>query len=189
MPAKAPKRLALADVPRVPNVQADGVYRESAESRAAIAKRQLLAWMEAVSVCGPGATAYGRWRLKDRSGAKPDVLVSCCQRPGQGGWLPRYEDLVPDHNERLGPPFIAYPRPRWEPPGPAGFGFRWMVCFESIELYQPATADELKAAAERRRAKGAEKAAAVEAENARKLAELEEWTRRNVTPDLFPEES
>lgn len=61
---------------------------------------------------------------------------------------------------------------------PYQFGFRYMVRFHYLEEYEPRSAEELKAAAEKRRTKAI-------AENEKRIAAERELEKKNVTPSLF----
>lgn len=178
-----PCRMHKERKPRhVPNVQPVEEIRGRVEKRNEIRTAALMAYMEAVSRCGHYEGArYGRWRLKDRTGAQADRLVFVVMRPGVSGWRDRQgrtiEEIDSD-GERLGPPFEAYYRQLPGDTQPGGFGFRWMRNFESIEVPAVASAEKLHAAAQKRRDK----------ELARQKAEAErlaEWKRQNVPASLF----
>lgn len=154
--------------PAIPKVQSDALYRAAYESRRAIADRQLKAWFEAVSHCGPGATAYARWQIVDRLGELPDRFIYCCRRPHLQGWQPGPD--FPGSDERLGPDN----HPGYTVKGVTGYPYRFETRFNYIERYEPQSPEAMKAAAEKRRAKALEKAAA-DAER----------RRRFETPSLF----
>jgi hypothetical protein len=168
------KPLKLLTVPRTTAADCEANARDRRE----IANRQLMALSLAHSHCGFGHAAYGRWQMCDRTGALPDRFIYCCRKKGGSGWEPP-APAGGEWDERLGPPFRAYfyeGGPHKDDPG--GFGFRWECRFNYLEEYEPATADELKAALAKRKAKA-------EAENAARLAADAAWRRRNETPGLY----
>lgn len=164
----------------IPNVQPAEVYADGEATRRAVAGKHATELARAVSACGwfPGAT-YGRWTFRDRTGARPDVVVYRCYRPGVPRGHEEYAADFPGHAERLGPPFVAFYTNR---PGgddsPGGFGLRWESSWGSIEVPAVRTAAELRAAAEKRRAKAVARQAA-------DAAALAEWKRKNEPPSLF----
>lgn len=173
----------------VPNVQDLAEIEERVRVRQDIRRAALLAWTDAVSKCGHFAGArYGRWRLVDRTGARPDQLIYVVMRPGVSGWRDRQgrtvEDLDGDY-ETLGPPFLGFAPLGKDETAPHGFPFRWERRFEAIEVPEVMTAQELHDAARARR----EKALAKQETAA---ADLAAWKARNVPASLFadlPEES
>ena len=72
----------------VPKERTNEDFADSAATRQRIADEQAEMLAEAVRVCGPGATAYGRWEVKDRLGLEPDRIIYCCRRPEFVGWQP-----------------------------------------------------------------------------------------------------
>jgi hypothetical protein len=84
--------------------------RVAAEARAELER--------AAAACGPGKRAYGRWRVIDRMGREPDRVISCCREEGRPGWHPDGDAACPD--EKL----------------PDG-GFRYTLCFTSLQEYEP----------------------------------------------------
>lgn len=173
-------------VPRhVPNVRPLAEYQDAANTRNEVRKAALLAYLEAVAKCGHYQGArYARWRVKDRSGARPDRLIFVVMRPGLAGWRDRegrtVEEIDAD-GETLGPPFQGFePMGRGNEAAPYVFPFRWERRFEAIEVPEVTPAEQLHAAAEKRRAKELARQAA-EAE------QLEAWKMRNETPPLFGE--
>ncbi len=163
----------------IPNVQPAEAYQESEESRRAIAGVHAQHLARAVSACGwfPDAK-YARWTFKDRTGARPDVVVYKAYRPHTPRGPADYAAEFPGHDEKMGPPFLAFYTQKPGDTSPGGFGFRWESSFGSIEVPAVRTAAELQAAAEKRRGKALAQAEADAAEQAA-------WKARNVAPSLF----
>lgn len=163
----------------IPKVDRPESYAESERSRTEIRHAALREFMVAVSHCGAGATAYARIRYKDRTGREPDRVFYVCRRPTFRSWCMKdgrqVDEAFPQFvYEELPIPYCLYGG-RGQVIGP---GYRWENRFEFIHAPEVQSAEQLQAAAEKRRAKALAKQQA-EAER------LAEWKRRNVAPSLF----
>jgi hypothetical protein len=139
------------------------------EARARVARESRERMAEAVRACGPGATAYGVQVIEDRTGVEPIRRVYCCRRPEHKGWQPTVEVDPRD-------PANAMPPGPWAS-GQDAFGFviakdfgdlkagqvcrvsRYRTSLGQIEVYDPASEEELAEARAKREAKAVEREA------------------------------
>lgn len=164
----------------IPAVESDERYAERYAIRRRIADDAERELAEAITACGPGADAYGRWTLHDKLGLEPARVYYCCTRPEFAGWQPP----SPENDERI--PLdsvvlttlggIKYEARSLTINGVTHYPYRWTSYFGAITEYTPHTPEQMKAAAERRRDAAMAK---VEAEERAKREETERQ------PDLF----
>lgn len=141
---------------RLPVVHPDERYQENYAVRKKLADEARAELDAAIAACGPGADAYCRWTMTDKLGREPDRVFYGCRRNG-GTWEPR----PPEDNERIEQESVTLRTPYGTPyvisavtiKGVKYYPFRWELGFSALSDYRPKTAEQMKAAAEARRAK------------------------------------
>lgn len=160
----------------LPVVHPDERYQENYALRTRVADEARAELAAAIAACGPGAVGYCRWTLHDKLGIEPPRYFYGCRRPEHVGWQPR----PPDSDERVtaeGVTFVTesgirYPCSPLTIGGVTHYPYRWSLSFQAITAYNPQTPDQMKAAAERRRAAAiAKRAAERAAERAARAAD------------------
>lgn len=179
----------------LPVVQPDRVYESNYAMRKQIADAAARELAAAIDACGDGADSYGKHIVHDKLGVEATRSVYC--RRDDGVWSPP----SPSCEDRIFKQSVVVTTPsgiRYETHAvtvPAGqfaehavthLPRRYDVCTAifSMDGYKPRTPEQMKAAAERRRAKAQAEAEAQEAKEAeqRRAAAYRQ-------PSLFGDES
>lgn len=167
----------------LPVVQADERYVANYAARKAIADASRAELDAAIAACGDGAEQYGTHRVHDKLGIEPGRVIYCCRRDGTS-WDPPAPDLVdarirqrvaalvtPSGVKYEGHAVTIEKASQYHPYPVTHFLFRFDVSTVGLsDDYRPRTAEQLKAAAEARRAKAL----------AEQQAELDEEARRRA---------
>lgn len=151
----------------LPIVQPDAVYASNAAVRQAMVDETRAKLAAAIAACGEGADEYGEHSIHDKLGMEPERVIFCCKRDG-GDWDPPMPDVVEvrvlrQHAEfitrggvRYRSEAITIEHPSWAPDPVTRFHRRYeATTFAIRDDYRPRSAEQLKAAAEARRAKAA----------------------------------
>lgn len=171
----------------LPVVQPDRVYEENFAVRKQVADEAARELAAAIEACGPDAEAYCRWTQHDKLGIEPPRYFYGCRRDDGRGWQPE----PPENNERVMQDVVTFVTAsgiKYESHsltinGLTLYPYRWSTYFQALTEYKPRTPEQMKAAAEQRRAK-----AIAEAEAEQR--ELDEKRREAAhrQPSLFGDE-
>jgi hypothetical protein len=167
----------------LPVVQADERYEANYAARKAIADAARAELDAAIAACGGGAERYGTHRIHDKLGLEPARVIYCCRRD-DGPWEPPAPDLLDTRIRQrvailITPSGVKYEghavtiekASPYHPYPVTHFLFRYDVSTVGLsDDYRPRTPEQLKAAAEQRRAKAV----------AKEQAELDEEARRRA---------
>lgn len=140
----------------LPVVHPDERYEENYATRKRVADAARAELDAAIAACGPDAEAYCRWTVHDKLGLEPDRVFYGCRRPEHVGWKPdppeSDERIVQDVVMVVTPSGIKYETRSLTINGVTHYPYRWGTSFQAISEYRPQTPEQMKAAAERRRA-------------------------------------
>ena len=141
---------------------------ERAADRQAIADEENQKIQSAIEACGPGATAYGYYKLVDKLGIEPPRISWACRRPEHLGWQPKPpKELTTKrmtHEQHAG----------YEYQGGVFYPMRYSCYFGYLQDYKPHTAEQLAAA----RVKRVQK----------EIDEVERKRAESLFPQMFDEE-
>lgn len=156
----------------LPVVQPDEVYAENAALRRRIADEQRAELDAAIAAVGPDHERYCRWIEHDKLGLLPP-RISYGYNDGSG-WQneppfdgERVEQDVVTFVTEAGIKYDCHTTPI---KGVKYYPFRWSLGFQALTSYRPQSAEQLKAAAERRHAEATAKLEATEREEAERRA-------------------
>ena len=141
--------------------------RKNYEARMEIASLQQELVDEAIRQCGPNATAYGVWVIRDKLKIEPEVRVYCCRRPEHVGWKPepppelKLVRMTPDQH------------PGYDMNGQKFYPFRYDTGMQPLDVMQPLPPEKL---AERRASR-----------TVNKLRKQVDDLEHNAAESLFPE--
>lgn len=179
----------------LPVVHPDERYEANYAARKTLADEAAADLAAAIAACGPDAGEYGRHVVHDKLGLEPSRVIYC--RRDDGVWSPpspECEERILKQSTFITTPggmkyetrAVTVPEGRFAEHAVTHFIRRYEVSTAPLPFkgYKPQTPEQMKAAAERRRAKAL---AELEAEERAKHEADEE--RRRVQPSLFPEES